>query len=55
MEILEAQVDQTRIAVRGDQAGMIGAVRHLHGLGIVLLSILWAPVEANHGDTPECR
>jgi|WetSurMetagenome_2_1015567.scaffolds.fasta_scaffold1568892_2 hypothetical protein len=55
MEILEARTDQTLIAVRGDQAGMIGAIRHLHGLGIVLLSIMWSPVEANNGVVPEQR
>jgi hypothetical protein len=52
MDILETGADQTCIAVRSDQAGMIGAIRHLHGLGIVLLSILWVPIEANNGDAP---
>ncbi len=29
----------TLFAVRTDQAGMVGLVRHLHGLGLVILSI----------------
>ncbi len=52
MDILDGGADRTRIAVQSDQAGMIGAIRHLHGLGMVLLSVLWAPIEANNGDAP---
>jgi hypothetical protein len=33
----------TMVTVQTDQSGMIGAIRHLHGLGIVLLSIIWSP------------
>lgn len=29
----------TLFTVRTDQAGMVGLVRHLHGLGLVILSI----------------
>jgi hypothetical protein len=31
--------DSTFIAVRTDQSGLVGLVRHLHGLGLVLLSM----------------
>ncbi len=30
----------TLLTVRTDQSGMIGLIRHLHGLGFVLLSII---------------
>jgi hypothetical protein len=35
------QVDasSTILAVRADQAGLIGLLRHLHGLGFVILSL----------------
>ena len=31
--------DNTFIAVQTDQSGLVGLVRHLHGLGLVLLSL----------------
>ncbi len=31
--------DSSRISIHTDQSGLIGLLRHLHGLGIVLLSI----------------
>jgi len=37
MEQMEG--NDTCLAVRTDQSGMIGLIRHLHGLGFVLLSI----------------
>ena len=30
----------TSVTFRTDQAGMIGLIRHLHGLGLVLLSLI---------------
>lgn len=31
--------DNTFIAVRTDQSGLVGLIRHLHGLGLVLVSL----------------
>lgn len=31
--------DNTFIAVRTDQSGLVGLIRHLHGLGLVLVSM----------------
>jgi hypothetical protein len=34
------QLEQTTLlTVRTDQSGMIGLIRHLHGLGLMLLSV----------------
>ena len=46
MTMTEADADQnlspaaTRFSVRADQSGLIGLIRHLHGHGFVLLSII---------------
>ncbi len=39
LTVEQAGMDVTLLAVRTDQAGLIGLIRHLHGLGFVLLSI----------------
>ena len=31
--------DSTLFSVRADQSGLIGLIRHLHGRGVVLLSV----------------
>jgi hypothetical protein len=38
-KIAQEGEDSTFIAVRTDQSGLVGLVRHLHGLGLVLLSM----------------
>ena len=43
MTIERAEPASTYIHVRTDQAGMIGLIRHLHGLGFFLLSITCHP------------
>ncbi len=35
----QAGTDATLFAVRTDQSGLVGLLRHLHGLGFVLLSV----------------
>ena len=40
-----AEATTTRVTVSSDQAGLIGLMRHLHGLGFQLLSI---KCEADH-------
>lgn len=39
MTIIQAGEDKTVLTVSTDQAGLIGLLRHLHGLGFVLLSV----------------
>jgi hypothetical protein len=34
------ELDSTRISVCTDQSGLIGLMRHLHGIGLVVLSVL---------------
>ncbi len=33
----KAELESTRISVCSDQAGLIGLMRHLHGIGLVVL------------------
>jgi len=35
----ELPLEKTRLSVRSDQSGLIGLLRHLHGRGLVLLSV----------------
>lgn len=37
--VLRADERSTVIAVRADQSGLIGMLRHLHGRGLVILSV----------------
>jgi hypothetical protein len=37
--LLKSCPDSTLISVRTDQPGLIGLLRHLHGRGLVLLSV----------------
>ncbi len=39
MRVERADVETTWLAVRTDQSGLIGLIRHLHGLGFVFLSV----------------
>jgi hypothetical protein len=39
MDVARVDVAGTQITVRTDQSGLIGLLRHLHGLGFVLLSV----------------
>lgn len=39
MRVMRANTDSTLFAVRTDQSGLIGLMRHLHGHGFVLLSV----------------
>jgi len=43
--IAAAGADQTAtlFAICTDQSGMIGLLRHLHSLGLVILSVAWQP------------
>jgi len=43
LTVAETAPSATLLTVRTDQSGMIGLVRHLHGLGFVLLSITACP------------
>ncbi len=38
MKIERIEADSTWLSVHTDQSGLIGLMRHLHGLGFVLLS-----------------
>jgi hypothetical protein len=35
--------DSTLLSTRTDQSGLVGIIRHLHGMGIILLSIQVQP------------
>ncbi len=50
LTIQEKRMDTTLLSIQTDQSGMVGAIRHLHGLGIVLRSIIWMP-----GNPPEAE
>jgi menaquinone-dependent protoporphyrinogen oxidase len=39
MKVVEANSAVTRLAVRTDQSGLVGLIRHLHNIGIALLAI----------------
>jgi menaquinone-dependent protoporphyrinogen oxidase len=39
MSLVDAQPDATLFAVRTDQSGLVGILRHLHGAGFVLLAV----------------
>ena len=39
MTVERADADATLFTVRTDQSGLVGLLRHLHGLGFVLLSV----------------
>lgn len=39
MTVVQAGPAATSFAVRADQSGLVGLVRHLHSRGIVLLSV----------------
>ena len=41
MTVVRTDADTTLLSVRTDQSGLIGLMRHLHGLGFVFLSISW--------------
>jgi hypothetical protein len=38
--VLRMDTTATRFTIRTDQSGLIGLMRHLHGRGFVLLSVL---------------
>lgn len=39
MRVERVEVDSTWLSVHTDQSGLIGLMRHLHGLGFVFLSM----------------
>jgi hypothetical protein len=39
MALERAEASVTLFSVRTDQSGLIGLLRHLHGLGLILLSV----------------
>ncbi len=39
LSLMEVSNNRTQVTLLSDQAGMIGVIRHLHGLGLILLSI----------------
>ncbi len=39
LTVARAGQEKTALAVSADQAGLIGLLRHLHGMGFVLLSV----------------
>ena len=39
MRVVREDSASMRITVRTDQSGLIGLIRHLHGLGLALLSL----------------
>ena len=39
LKIEQEGEDNTFVSVRSDQSGLIGLIRHLHGLGLVLVSV----------------
>ncbi len=39
LTVTPAGPDATLVTVQTDQSGLVGLIRHLHGLGFVLLSI----------------
>jgi hypothetical protein len=39
MTVVRADLEATLLSVGTDQSGLIGLIRHLHGLGFVLLSV----------------
>jgi hypothetical protein len=39
LTLMRAEPDATVFAVRTDQSGLVGLMRHLHGMGFELLSI----------------
>ncbi len=40
LAVIESGPDATLLTVSADQAGMVALVRHLHGLGYVLLEVI---------------
>jgi hypothetical protein len=46
MIVAESGPDAALLTVSADQAGMVGLIRHLHGLGYVLLAVIRCPEEA---------
>lgn len=38
--VVQAEPDSTSLTVCTDQSGLIGLMRHLHGMGLVVLSVL---------------
>jgi hypothetical protein len=40
MKVVHVDIDTTLLAICTDQAGLIGAIRYLHGLGFALSSVL---------------
>ncbi len=40
MSVEQANADRTQLVVCTDQSGLIGLMRHLHGLGYVLLAVV---------------
>ncbi len=39
IQVEKAEADSTWLSVHTDQSGLIGLMRHLHGLGFVLLCV----------------
>ena len=39
MTVVRAASEATLLSIGTDQSGLIGLIRHLHGLGFVLLSV----------------
>ncbi len=44
--VAESGPDAALLTFSADQAGMVGLIRHLHGLGYVLLAIVRCPGES---------
>ncbi|RPJ47968.1 MAG: hypothetical protein EHM21_07865 [Chloroflexi bacterium] len=43
--VVESGPESALLTVSADQAGMVGLIRHLHGLGFVLLAVIRCPEE----------
>ncbi len=48
LTVVESGPEAALLTVRADQAGMVGLIRHLHGLGFVLLAVVRCPEETIH-------
>lgn len=46
LTVAESGPDGALLTFSADQAGMVGLIRHLHGLGYVLLAVIRCPDES---------
>lgn len=40
LHVVQAGMDETVVSLRTDQSGLVGLLRHLHGLSFVFISII---------------